>query len=580
MKRSTALPILALLASCSSTQRPAPQPQPQPEVTQAPQPEAPRPLHVEVPQPGPARDVHLPAIRRTALANGLEVNLVEYHTLPVLHARLLVRAGSASDPANLPGLASFTGDMLKEGTRRHTSAQFAEAIEFVGGNLSVSTGPDSTVISVSVLKDHADTAFSLLAELLTEPTFPQTEIVKLRRRELDRLERMRTDPGWLSRRAFYAGVYPEGHPYARVDTTAEALNRLTRNDLVNFHRARFVAGNMSLVVVGDVTPEALDPLLARTLNRVRRGTAPAPRFPAPATQTPSRRVVLVDRPHSAQSVVRIGNPSLRRASDDFVPLSVANQVLGGGAASRLFMDLRELRSLTYGAYARTSDTVDVGTWFSSASVRTPATMDALHALMRHLECLTTEPAPEAEMRQTLAYLVDSFPLSIETPGNVADLISGLRLYGLPDDWYDTYRTRVQSVDAAAAQQTAARYIRPAEGVLVVVGTADAEVSVGPACAAAAALPQDATFAQQITACATPAPDAPPRATMQLQEALRVFGPVRVVNHQTGAVERELTAVTSDSPALSPPIHARCEELAAPALQRVAHPAGEAPRTGH
>ncbi len=575
MNRAHALTLAALLAlSCKSSGTPPVQ---TPPVTEAPDagaqaheetPRAPV-VRAEPPASGPARDVHLPPIRRRRLANGLELNAVEYHTLPVLHVRLTVRAGSAHDPPALPGLASLTGDMLKEGTRTRTSAQIAEAIEFVGGSLDVITGPDATTISVAVLKDHADTALSLLAEVLTQATFPQTELDKLKRRETDRLQRSQNDPGWLSMRAFALSVYGATHPYGRFDTTPEVLRRVTRNDIVGFHRARYVAGNMTLTVVGDLTAAQLDPLVDRTLGRVRAGTAPVVIFPAVANAA-GRQIVLVHRPNSPQSVIRIGNPALRRRDDDYVPLSVANHVLGGGASSRLFMDLRELRSLTYGAYSRIASTVDLGTWVAAGQVRTPATGDAMHAFMRHLECITTAAPPDAEMAQTRSYLIDSFPLSIETPGNIADLVAGLRLFGLPDDWYDHFRTRVQGVDPPASLATAQRYIHPDRASVVVVGDADAPVETGPACAALRQLPADATFAQQIQACAArPAQGegaaAPARETSPLKEVLRGFGAVRVINLD-GSTREELAAAQPSAP----PVHARCEELTAPALQAISH----------
>lgn len=573
--RGLAVALGALAASCSTTPPPAPQTAPPAPVAEAPAPAPePAPLRVTPPTPGPARDVRLPAIRRSRLPNGLEVNAVSYTTLPVLHIRLTVRAGSSHDPANLPGVASLTGDMLKEGARGRTSAQIAEAIAFVGGSIGVTTAQDGTTFSISVLKDHAETAFTLLADILTTPTFPPTELEKLRRRELDRLERSVNDPGWLSRRAYYQALYPAGHPYARIDTSAEVLRRITRNDIVAFHRARYVAGAMSLSVVGNVTDEQLTPLLTRTLGRVRRGEAPALRFPEAPAAT-GRQVILIDRPGSAQSVIRVGNLALRRRDDDWTTFSVANQLLGGGVSSRLFMDLRELRSLTYGAYARASENVGVGSWFAGGQVRNAVTVDALQALMQHLECLTTEASPDDELAQTRRYLIDSFPLSIETPGNVADLVSALRLYDLPDDYFDTFRTRVAEVTPATALASAQRYIRPQGSVVIVVGVAEAPVEVGPACAALSSLPAEATFAQRVAACAARQEGAPARTTRPLQEALRAFGPVRVVDLQ-GRTVRELAA---SGEALTPALAATCAELTTPALQRVAHASQEA-STGH
>jgi zinc protease len=571
-RRASLLAALLFAASCKSSNTPTPQTTARTDgnaADAATPPETPRTpvVRAEPPAPGPARDVHLPTIRRRRLPNGLELNAVEYHTLPIVHIRLAIRAGSAHDPANLPGLASLTGDMLKEGTRTKTSAQIAEAIEFVGGSLDVSTGADTTTFSISVLKDHAQTALALLAEVLTQSTFPQVELDKLKRREHDRLERSQNDPGWLSQRAFSQAVYGPTHPYGRFDTTDAALTAVTRAAVMNFHRARYTAGNMMLVVVGDLTPAQLDPIVNRAMGAVRPGASPATAFPAPP-QPAARQVVLVHRPNSAQSVIRLGNPSLRRRDDDYVPLTVANHILGGGASARLFMDLRELRSLTYGAYARLSSSVDVGTWAAAGQVRTPVTGDAMHALFTHVGCVTSSPAPDAELTQTRSYLVDSFALTVETPGNIADLITGMRVYGLPDTWYDSYRTRVQQVDAATAQAMAQRYIRPDRAVVVVVGDAEAQVEVGPPCAAARTLPADATFQQQIQACAgaqvQTEPPAP-RQTVALKELLRAWGPVRVLD-TTGAQREELAA----SAALTPPVHARCEELTAPALQAISH----------
>lgn len=566
MRRST-LALALVLSACSSTRTATP-PVTAPVQAAAPTDSAAAattaPVRVSPPTPGPAPDVHLPPVRSTTLANGLAVQLVEYHTLPVLHLRLVVRAGSSTDPANLPGLAAFTGHMLREGTTTRSSAQIAETIEFVGGSLNVSTSADVTEVSVSVLRDHAETALTLLADVVGHPSFPQVEINKFKRRENDRLRQARTDPGWQTARAFYQGVYGPTHPYGHVDTTADVVRRLTRADLVAFHRQRFVSGNMFLTAVGDVQPAAFDALLARTLGALPRGTAPAVTIPEVPART-ARQIVLVDRPDSAQSVVRIGNASLRRADPDWVPLRVANQILGGGPSSRLFMDLRELRSLSYGVYARMGESVGTGIWNASGQVRTVVTGDALHALFRHVECITTEAAPEPEAAMVRSYLTDSLAISIETPGSVADLVSGMRTFGLPADYYDTLRARFAGVDTAGALATVRRYVHPDTALVVVVGTADAPVEVGPPCAAAAQLPPDASFAQQIQACQARVENATPRDRQPLQEVLRTFGPVRVVNLD-GVTVRELTATTASAP----PIHARCQELATPALQDVAH----------
>ncbi len=421
------------------------------------------------PQPTvpPAPDVHLPAVARSTLPNGLELALLEYHALPVLHIRLDVRgAGTAADPHDRPGLAAFVGDMLKEGSRTRTSGQIADAVEFVGGRLSVVTQPDSTTVSLAVLAEHADTALAILGELIAEPTFPQTEIDKLRRREVDRLSQEHNDPVWISRQAFYREVYGT-HPYAAFDATPESLAAIRRDEIVAFHRRTFVARAMTLTVVGDVQPANFRALVLRHLGRIVRGRAPASVFPVPAEGT-ARRIVIVHRP-GAQSVIRIGNLSLRRTANDFVDFAVANQVLGGGPSSRLFTDLRERRSLTYGAYSRTTETVDIGTFQASASVRTAVTGEGLRAFIEHLDRIAHEPPPDNELDEARRFLTDSFPLTFSTPDDLGRLVSEMRTFGLPDGYWDSYRTRVRAVTAAQSLAAARTYIHPERAVIVVVG---------------------------------------------------------------------------------------------------------------
>jgi Zn-dependent M16 (insulinase) family peptidase len=183
--------------------------------------------------------------------------------------------------------------------------------------------------------------------------------------------------------------------------------------------------------------------------------------------------VLVDRPESVQSVILVSNIALARTSPDYVPLLVANQVLGGSAASRLFMDLRERQSLTYGAYSSVEEGLQPQPFRASAAVRNEVTAQALKAFFEHLDRITTEPAAESELADAKRLLVDSFPLHIETPGEIAGLVSDLRTYGFPDNYWDGFRSQIQAVTPQQALAAAKQYIRPSSGLVVVVGRAAA-----------------------------------------------------------------------------------------------------------
>ncbi len=421
------------------------------------------------PESGPARDVRFPAITRSTTSSGLEVNTVQYGHLPLVYLRLVIKSGDASDPAELPGLAHFVAQMLKEGTRRRTSAQLAEAVEFLGADLSVGSDEENVYVMVRALAEHVDEAMEILAEVARSPRFAQGELDRLKRRELTRLALSSQQPRYLARRTFYAELYGE-HPYAHVDATEASVERIGRRDLQSFHRAHFVPNNAFLVAVGNVDPAAVSASANRHFNGWRSREVPEVTYPTPPARD-AREVVVVDRPDSVQSVIFVGNLALERRSPDFVPLSVANQVLGGSAASRLFMDLREQRSLTYGAYSAVSERAQVGPFVAYAAVRNEVTTEAMAGFMEHLDRIVAEEAPAEEVQDAQRFLSDSFPLQIETAGRVAYMIEELRGYGLPDDYWDGYRTAIRGVTPAQAHAAAQRYIRPDRALIVAVGRA-------------------------------------------------------------------------------------------------------------
>jgi predicted Zn-dependent peptidase len=255
-----------------------------------------------------------------------------------------------------------------------------------------------------------------------------------------------------------------------VDTTKEAVEKLRRRHLIRWHRKWVAPNNAFLVVAGDVTGERASELAEKEFKRWRQKKIPEREYPEPPERD-QRRVVVVDRPQSVQSVIRIGNLAIARDHKDWIPLKVANQVLGGSAASRLFMDLREKRSLTYGAYSRVRSRVQVAPFRASASVRTEVTPRAVQAFFHHLDRITSEAPPEPELADAKRYLSDSFPLQIDTPGKIASMIADLRVYGLPDDYWNTYRSRIGEVSQDQSLKAAQEHIRPEQSLVVVVGRA-------------------------------------------------------------------------------------------------------------
>lgn len=454
--------------ACGGTPPPAVEPTPAP----AP-PAEPLPATISVREDPPAsaapRDIHFPAIARKATGSGLELNTVEMRQLPIVQIELVIRSGSASDPENLPGLAQLVSSMLKEGTSKRDSAKLAEAVEYLGADLAVSNDEENVFISMRALSEHVEQAMSIVAEVAMRPAFSDAELKKLKKRELDRLALEANDPYSLVSREFYKALYGS-HPYAHVDTTKEVVERVSRADLQKWHKANFAPNNAFMVVVGDVSAEQVSTLA----DKAFKGWAPRkivePTYAAPPTRD-ARQIVLVDRPASVQSVIFVGNLALDRKSADYVPLMVANQVLGGSAASRLFMDLRERRSLTYGAYSRIYEGEQIAPFRAYSAVRNEVTAEAMSGFMEHLARIVTEPAAPEEVEAGKRYLIDRFPLDIDTAGKIAHLVSNLRIFGLPDDYWDGYRAQIAQVSPQAALTAAQRYVTPDKAVIVVVGKA-------------------------------------------------------------------------------------------------------------
>lgn len=461
---------LAFVGACSSAPAPAPQAapsQPEPEPA-APAEEAP-PQRESPPASATARDIAFPDIVHVALDNGFSLDVVQQKQLPIVAMELVIQSGSTSDPKELPGVASMVADMLREGTKKKSAAQFAEAVEFLGAHLNTGAGQETVRISMNAMSEHLDEALGLMAEAVLTPAFDQRELDKLKKRTLDDLKLKMDKPAWLARRELARALYGD-HPYAQIDTNEAAIKKLKRTDLVKFHSTHFAPNNAFLVVVGDVTPEQVKASAERLFGKWKKQDVPEPTYATPPERK-SREIIVVDRPASVQSQIVIGNLALSRKDPNYIPLMVANQVLGGSAASRLFMDLREKRSLTYGAYSRVDETVDVGAFRALAAVRTQVTGQAMEAFFEHLDRIVKEAPPQAELEDAHRYLADSFPLQIETAARVADLVSDLRVYGLPDDYWDTFRSNIRKVSAEDALKAAQAYVHPDRSVVVVVGKA-------------------------------------------------------------------------------------------------------------
>jgi zinc protease len=417
----------------------------------------------------PVREFRLPAMSETTLPNGLRVVTIPLHELPLVTARLVLIGGESTAPANLAGLSDFTANLLTRGTTTRTAQQIATTIEQTGGDLSTSASNDQIYAGISVLSEYTDLGFNLLGDVVLNPTFPQGELDTERERELNSLQSSLADPGDVANRALKAIVYG-AHPYGR-STTEQSIKAITRGDIETFYQAQRNPKSALLIVAGDIAAEeALRQARSVFGAWVATSVPVPPAFPAPPERK-ERRIYLVDRPDSTQAEVMVGEIALRGSSPERFAAQVANQVLGGGSTSRLFMNLRERHGYTYGVGSAFSLPPDLGQFLVEGAVRNQVIQPALQAILDEMEQMRSTPVPAPELKDAKAHLIGGFALRLERLSDLIDQVGSLKIRGLPLDSLSTYAQSIDQVDEAAVQNTSRQYIVPDSAAIVVVGDA-------------------------------------------------------------------------------------------------------------
>jgi predicted Zn-dependent peptidase len=420
------------------------------------------------PKPGPPPAVQLPAIQTRTLSNGLAVWVVELHKVPVVHVTLVVKSGSGEDPRGKYGAASLTADMLDEGAGARDALQIADAVDYLGANLTTSSSFDASYVDLHVPAARLKAALSVMADVALRPTFPVKELQRVRSELLTSIVQAQDDPETLVQFAFPRLLYGVAHRYGTMAFgTASSVKGLTPADLRQFHAGHYVPSNSALIVAGDVTPDRVVPMLESAFGSWK-GTAPAaPTLPA-ATQPASRQIYLIDKPEAAQSQIRIGWVGVPRSTPDYFALRLLNTVLGGAFTSRLNTNLREQHGYAYGASSAFDMRTSAGPFYATAGVQTDKTAEALTEFFKELEAIHA-PIPAEELDKAKNYLALQVPRNFEATESVAASLAQMVVYGLPDDYFATYTSRIHAVTQQDVQRAAERYIQPAKFLVVVVG---------------------------------------------------------------------------------------------------------------
>ena len=426
------------------------------------------------PEPGPRKSVNFPEVETFVAGNGLPVYVVQNHEVPTVTAQLVVRCGSMDEEF----VAPFTAAMLGEGTTTRSKAKIDDAIEFVGGSLGAGGGLHTSTVWSHVLVKDAKLALVLMADEVLHPAFPADALEKLKQQAKTSLSFAKSQPAALASVLFDHVTYPDGHPYGRLFPQPAEIDAIDVEALKKFHATFYVPDNAYLVLAGDITPAQAKPLVERAFGAWKKSKTPLP--PNPLNQFTEYRlpedlvIDVVDRPASAQTEIRVGNLALARNHEDWLPLQVANAILGDDATGRLFMDIREELGLTYGIYSSIEEGQAPGTFVIETRTRTDTTGAMLAAIFGHLARIRKDAPASEEVENAKQKLAGRFPLEIETAHDIAGKLRDVLTYGLPLDYWQGYWDEYAKVGEADVHRAARTYMHALPHV-VLVGDAKAIV---------------------------------------------------------------------------------------------------------
>lgn len=422
------------------------------------------------PPPAAPREAKIPKPVEKTLGNGLRVIVVPKHDMPLVAARLMVKAGGEADPKDRAGVAALTATVLRQGTKTRSAEQIARGVEALGATLESGARWDSSAVDMSVMSRNLGKAMEFFADAVRNPTFPKDELDRERQQSLDVLQVELTEPrslaGYVMTKLIYADA-PYGH---NLGGTPQSLEKITRDDLVKFHRAHFRPDNAVLLFGGDVTAEAAFALAEKLFGSWPKGTSSA-RTSSSAGKAPEPRVVVIDMPDAGQAAVVVGRQGIRRTDPTYLPAIVANSVLGGGYSARLSQEIRIKRGLSYGAGSSFAPRRDVGPFIARTETKNESAAEVAGLVLDELNRLGGAHVPEEELTPRKAVLIGNFARGLETTSGIVETISSYALYSLPLSDAERYISNVQGTTAEKVRTFATSNLSGTGVNVVVVGDA-------------------------------------------------------------------------------------------------------------
>jgi zinc protease len=423
------------------------------------------------PAPGEQRPIAAPAFAERRLPNGMRVVVAKSGELPLAGVYMVIGGGSAADPTARLGTAAMTATLAERGTTRLSADQLAAEVERLGARIGTGAGADATTIFVTAPTANIEAAARLLSEVVRTPSLPQEELERQRKRQLDGLRVALRQPGTVGNFALRRVLFGDA-PYGSAAATPASLEALTRDDLVRYHGDWWRPDNVTMVVVGSLAPAQGFALAERLFADWQAPAKPLPQLPANRAGTAAGpRVVVIDMPEADQASVSVALRGATRTDDDYYPLLLANNVLGGSSTSRLFQEVRVRRALSYGAYSDLQTLRDEGMLVAQAQTRNNAVPEVATVMLGEIKRLAAEPIEPDQLGKRKTLLTGGFGRQVETTAGLGSFLTSLAIQGVPMSSYSNHLASIAAVTPQQIAQSVASELDPAQASIVVAGRA-------------------------------------------------------------------------------------------------------------
>lgn len=420
----------------------------------------------KLPEPGPAPVINIGEYESFELSNGLKVFVVENHKLPRVTFNLVIDRDPVLEKEN-SGYIAAAGELLRTGTKKRSKDQLDKEVDFLGASLSTS----SNGVTVSGLERHTEKLIEIMSDIILNSEFKQEELDKIVKQKISELAAAKDEPNAIAQRVHSVLLFGKEHPYGEPETE-ETVKSITLDHCKNYYQTYFKPNTSYLAVVGDINVKQAKSLIEKYLGKWQKSEVPKNSFPNPKAPLVNK-VALVDRASSVQSVITVGYPvELPVGSDDAIKASLANLILGGSATGRLFMNLRESKAYTYGAYSSLNPDRRIGSFGAFTQVRNSVTDSAITEIFNEMKKIRNEKISEEDLQKAKNYLTGQFIRSLESPATIARFAINTAIYNLPKEYYKNYLKNIDAVTVDNVQETARKFIKPNNAHILVVGNSE------------------------------------------------------------------------------------------------------------